>query len=126
MTADRSKEILQAGMASALEKMSSPKNLPKKEITDFSFLELYSRILMEQRELEDEIQKAGADYADTVVPIKVLKAIRSEAGDIISFASGMAAKANMELEALTGKQPVLTGFDEQPKNSVFDFSGTES
>jgi hypothetical protein len=98
MTVDRSKEILQAGIASALEKMSSTRNLPKKEITDFSFLELYARMSMEQRELEDEICKTGIDYSDTVVPIKVLKAIRSEAGDIISFASGLVAKADAELE----------------------------
>jgi hypothetical protein len=115
MTVDRSKEILQAGLASALEKMSSARNLPKKEITNFSFLELYARMIMEQRELEDEICKAGVDYADIVVPIKVLKAIRSEAGDIISFASGMVAKADTELEVLIGKQPSLPGFDKQSK-----------
>lgn len=107
MTVERSKEILQSGMTSALEKMSSARNLSKKEITEFSFLELYARITMEQQGLEDEIRKAGVDYADTVVPIKVLKAIRSEAGDIISFASGITAKADAELEALIGKQPEL-------------------
>jgi hypothetical protein len=111
MTVDRSKEILQSGMASALEKMSSVKNLPKKEITGFSFLELYARLTMEQQELENEIRKAGMDYADTVVPIKVLKAIRAEAGDVISFASGLVAKADAELEVLIGKQPVFPGFD---------------
>jgi NTP pyrophosphatase (non-canonical NTP hydrolase) len=112
MTVERSKEILRAGAASALEKMSSDRCLPKKEITDFSFLELYARIFMEQQELEEEIRKAGEDYSDTVVPIKVLKAIRSEAGDIISFASGMAAKADAELEVLVGKQYSLPGFKE--------------
>jgi hypothetical protein len=112
MTVERSKEILQAGAVSALEKMSSARCLPKKEITDFSFLELYARIIMEQHELEDEIQKTGVDYLNGVVPIRVLKAIRSEAGDIISFASGMVVKADAELEALTGKQPVLPGFGE--------------
>jgi hypothetical protein len=91
--------------------MSSDRNLPKKEITDFSFLELYARIIMEQRELEDEIRKARIDYADSVVPIKILEAIRSEAGDIISFASGLVAKADAELGALTGKQFVLPGFE---------------
>jgi hypothetical protein len=111
MTVDRSKEILRAGMASALEKMSSAKCLPKKEITDFSFLEIYARISMEQRELEDEIRKTEMDYPDGAVPIKALEAIRSEVGDIISFASGMAAKADAEFDALTGKQPVLPGFD---------------
>lgn len=111
MTVDRSKEILQAGMASALEKMSSARNLPKKEITDFSFLELYARMVMEQKELEDEIRKTGVDYADTIVPIKVLEAIRSEAGDVISFASRLVAKANTELDLLLGRQPVLPGFD---------------
>jgi NTP pyrophosphatase (non-canonical NTP hydrolase) len=111
MTIDRSKEILQLGMISALEKMSSVRCLPKKEISDFSFLELYARIVMELRELEDEIRKTGMDYSDTVIPIKVLEAIRSEAGDVISFASGLVAKADMELKALTDKQPVLFGFD---------------
>jgi hypothetical protein len=110
MTVERSKEILQAGMASALEKMSSARCLPKKEITDFSFLELYARIIMEQRELEDEIRKTEMDYLNGIVPIKVLEAIRSEAADVISFASGMVAKADAELEALTGKQPELPGF----------------
>jgi hypothetical protein len=66
---------------------------------------------MEQQELENEIRKAGVDYADVVVPIKVLEAIRSEAGDIISFASGLVAKADIELEILTGRQPVLPGFE---------------
>jgi hypothetical protein len=88
-------------MASALEKMSSARCLPKKEITEFSFLELYARILMEQKELEDEICKAGTDYSDTVVPVKVLKAIRSEAGDVIAFAAGLVAKADQELRVLT-------------------------
>jgi hypothetical protein len=111
MTRDRSKEILQAGMDSALEKMASVKNLPKKEITDFSFLELYARLVMEQQELEDEILKSITDYADSIVSIKVLEAIRSEAGDIISFASGLVAKADSELEILTGRQPVLPGFE---------------
>jgi hypothetical protein len=111
MTVDRSKEILQSGMISALEKMSSVKCLPKKEITNFSFLELYARILIKMRELEDEIRKVGTDYSDAIIPITLLKAIRSEAGDIISFASGMVAKADLELEALIGKQPVLPGFD---------------
>jgi hypothetical protein len=100
MTVERSKEILKAGAASALEKMSSARCLPKKEITEFSFLELYARIMMEQRELEDEICKIGTDYSDTVIPIKTLKAIRSEAGDIISFAAGIAAKADQELRTL--------------------------
>jgi NTP pyrophosphatase (non-canonical NTP hydrolase) len=104
MTADRSKEILQAGMDSALEKMSSAKNLPKKEITEFSFLELYARLMMEQHELEDEIRKTGMDYADAAVPLEVLEAIRSEAGDIISFASGLVAKADSEIESLTGRR----------------------
>jgi hypothetical protein len=111
MTMERSKEILRAGMVSAFEKMSSDRCLPKKEITDFSFLELYARMVMEQRELDDEIRKAGVDYSDTVVPIGVLKAIRAEAGDVISFASGLVAKADAELEALTGKQPMLPGFE---------------
>jgi hypothetical protein len=111
MTIDRSKEILKSGMVSALEKMTSVKCLPKKEITDYSFLELYARILIEMRELEDEIRKVGTDYSDAVVPIALLRAIRSEAGDIISFASGMVAKADAELEILTGKQPILPGFD---------------
>jgi hypothetical protein len=111
MTVDRSKAILQAGMDSALEKMSSAQNLPKKEITDSSFLELYSRIIMEQRELEDEIRKTGMDYTDTFVPIQVLEAIRSEAGDIISFASGIVAKAEAGIKASIDKQPVLPGFD---------------
>jgi hypothetical protein len=112
MTVERCKEILQAGTVSSLEKMTSVRCLPKKEITNFSFLELYARIAMEQRELEDEIRKTAMDYLNGVVPVKVLEAIRSEAGDIISFASGMVAKADAELEALTGKQPVLSGFDE--------------
>jgi hypothetical protein len=112
MTVERSKEILQAGTVSALEKMSSARCLPKKEITGFSFLELYARIVMEQRELEDEIRKTEMDYLNGIVPIKVLEAIRSEAGDIISFASGLVAKADAELEVLTGKQPALPGFDE--------------
>jgi NTP pyrophosphatase (non-canonical NTP hydrolase) len=111
MTADRSKEVLQAGIASALEKMSSARNLPKNEITDFSFLELYARIIMEQQELGDEIRKTGMDYTDAVVPIQVLEAIRSEAGDIISFASGIVSKADAEIKALIDKQPVLPGFD---------------
>jgi NTP pyrophosphatase (non-canonical NTP hydrolase) len=111
MTVDRSKEVLQSGMVSALEKMSSARCLPKKEITDFSFLELYARIVMEQRELEDEIRKAGIDYSDTATSEEVLKAIRSEAGDVISFASGLVAKADSELEALIDKQSVLPGFD---------------
>jgi hypothetical protein len=111
MTVDRSKEVLQSGIASALEKMSSAKCLPKKEITNLSFLELYARLLIELRELEDEIRKAGTDYSDTVIPITLLKAIRSEAGDIISFAAGVVAKVDVELEILTGKQPSLPGFD---------------
>jgi hypothetical protein len=110
---ERSKEVLQAGMDSALEKMSSPQCLPKKEITNFSFLDLYARLIMEQKELEDEIRKTGMDYSEAVVPIQVLKAIRSEAGDIISFASGMVAKADAELEVLTGVQPLLPGFDKK-------------
>jgi hypothetical protein len=112
MTVERSKGVLEAGMASALEKMSSDRCLPKKEITEFSFLELYARIVMEQRELEDEIRKVGTDYSDTVIPIKVLKAIRSEAGDIISFASGMVTKSDAELEILIGRQLSLPGFNE--------------
>jgi NTP pyrophosphatase (non-canonical NTP hydrolase) len=112
MTADRSKEIIRSGMASALEKMSLPRNLPKKEITGLSFLELYARLVMEQHELEDEIRKAGIDYADTVVPVKLLESIRSEAGDVIAFASGMAAKADEEIAVLTGGQHLLPGFDE--------------
>jgi hypothetical protein len=111
MTVERSKEVLQAGMDSALEKMSSARCLLKKEITNLSFLELYAQMVMEQQDLKAEIRKAGIDYADTVVPIKVLEAIRSEAGDIISFASGLVAKADSELVVLTGKQPVLPGFD---------------
>jgi NTP pyrophosphatase (non-canonical NTP hydrolase) len=100
MTVERSKEVLQAGTASALEKMSSARCLPKKEITELSFLELYARIVMEQKELEDEIRKAGTDYSDTVVPVKVLKDIRSEAGDVIAFAAGLVAKADQELRVL--------------------------
>jgi hypothetical protein len=111
MTVDRSKEILQSGMSSALEKLSSARCLPKKEITDSSFLELYARLVMELRELESEICKTGMDYSDAIVSIKTLEAIRSEAGDIISFASGLAAKADAELAALTGKQSVLFEFD---------------
>jgi hypothetical protein len=97
MTIERSKKILQVGMVSALEKMSSTRNLPKKEITDFSFLELYARMFMELRELEDEIRKVKMDYANIVTPVEVLEAIRSEAGDIIAFASGMVAKVDAEL-----------------------------
>jgi NTP pyrophosphatase (non-canonical NTP hydrolase) len=111
MTVDRSKEVLQSGMVSALEKMSLARCLSKKEITDFSFLELYARIVMEQRELEDEIRKAGVDYPGTAISEEVLKAIRSEAGDVISFASGLVAKADAELKALTDKYPVLSIFD---------------
>jgi hypothetical protein len=111
MIVERIKEILQAGMVSALEKMSSPRCLPKKEITDLSFLELYARLVMEQRELEDEIRKTRMDYSDSIVPIKVLEAVRSEAGDVISFASGLVAKADAELKALTDRQSVLPGFD---------------
>jgi NTP pyrophosphatase (non-canonical NTP hydrolase) len=107
MTLERSKTVLRAGVQSAFEKMSSDRCLPKKEITEFSFLELYARMVMEQKELEDEIRKAGTDYADAVVPIKVLEAIRSEAGDVISFAAGLVAKADQELETLTGHQPSL-------------------
>jgi hypothetical protein len=111
MTVDRSKEILQAGMASALEKMSSARNLPKKEITGLSFLELYARIVMEQQELKEEICKAGLDDPGAAVSAEVLKAMRFEAGDIIAFASGLAAKADAELAELTCKQPILPGIE---------------
>jgi hypothetical protein len=40
------------------------------------------------------------------------KAIRSEAGDVISFAAGRAAKSDAEIEALTGKQPVSPEMDD--------------
>jgi NTP pyrophosphatase (non-canonical NTP hydrolase) len=112
MTVDRSKEILRAGSASALEKMSLPRNLQKGEITDLSFLELYTGLVMEHCELEDEIRKAETGIADTAVPIELLEAIRFEAGDVIAFASGIAAKADAEIAALTGSQPLLPGFDE--------------
>jgi hypothetical protein len=111
MTVYRSKEVLQAGMASALEKMSSAKCLPKKEITDRSFLELYVRIFMKLRELEIEICKVKEDYSDAVIPVSLLNAIRSEAGDIIAFASGVVAKVDVKLETLIGKQLVFPGFD---------------
>jgi hypothetical protein len=87
-------------MESALEKMTSARCLPKKEITDFSFLELYARIRMEVRELEEEIRKAGTDYSDSEVPLEVLNAIRAEAGDIIAFASGLVAKADLDISAV--------------------------
>jgi hypothetical protein len=103
MTVDRSKKILQSGMDAALEKMSSPRNLAKKEITGLSFLELYARIVMEQLELQGEIQKIKIDYPDSVVPAEILEAIRFEAGDIIAFASAIVAKADAEIAALSGK-----------------------
>jgi hypothetical protein len=112
MTINRSKEILSAGMESAFEKMSLDRCLPKKEITDLSFLELYARIIMELRELEDEIYELKVDYPDAKVPLTLLRAIRSEAGDVISFASGIVAKVDAELEAREEKQPTLPGLDE--------------
>jgi hypothetical protein len=112
MTIDRSKAVLQAGMDSALEKMSSDRCLPKKEITNLSFLELYARILMEQRELEDEIRKTRTDYSDAIIPIKVLEAIRFEAGDIIAFAAGLVAKVDAEIGALTNKEINLSGLNQ--------------
>jgi NTP pyrophosphatase (non-canonical NTP hydrolase) len=110
MTVERSNQVLEAGLASALEKMSSARCLPKKEITDFSFLELYARLLMEVRELEDEVRKARTDHSDTEVSLGVLKAIRAEAGDVISFASGLVAKADAEISAVG--QPELPGFEQ--------------
>jgi NTP pyrophosphatase (non-canonical NTP hydrolase) len=109
MTVDRSKEILRAGSASALEKMSLPRNLPKGEITDLSFLELYAGLVAEQRELADEIRKTEKGPA---VTMELLEAIRFEAGDVVAFASGIAAKADSEMAALSERRPLLPGFEE--------------
>jgi NTP pyrophosphatase (non-canonical NTP hydrolase) len=109
MTPERSREILEAGTDAAFEKMSSAKCLLKKEITELSFLELYARMVMEQKELEDEIRKAATDYPDTAVSTHVLEAIRSEAGDVIAFAAGLVAKADRVLEAQADSQPRLFG-----------------
>jgi hypothetical protein len=97
MSPERSKAVLKAGLEAAFEKMSSAKCIPKKEITESSFLELYARLVIEQKELEDEIREVAADFNDADVPIRLLKAIRSEAGDVISFAAGLVAKAEREM-----------------------------
>jgi NTP pyrophosphatase (non-canonical NTP hydrolase) len=101
MTVDRCKRILQAGIDASLEKMSLPRNISKREITDLSFLELYARMIMESEELSDEICKVETDYEGTPVSVETLNAIRFEAGDVIAFASGIAAKADAELEKYT-------------------------
>jgi hypothetical protein len=111
MNIERIKEVLQAGANSALEKMSSPRCLSKGEMTDLSFLELYARMVIESLELEKEIHKTITDYSDAVLSMKVLEAVRFEAGDVIAFASGLVAKADAEIAALTRKQPLLPGFD---------------
>jgi hypothetical protein len=110
MTIDRNKKILQSGIDSALEKMSSPRNLLKSGITGLSFRELYIRIVMEQAELKDEIQKMEADYSDPAVPAEVLEAIRFKAGDVIAFASAIVAKADAEIASLSNKQLVFSEF----------------
>ena len=98
MRPERSVEVLQAGYAAAYKKMSAKRCCSKKEITDFSFLELYVRLFMEIEELQREIFKLKYDYEKPVLPPEILEAIKAEAGDVIAFASGIVAKVNRTLE----------------------------
>ena len=89
MTEDLSNFILSRGKEAALRKMTLEKNLTKSDMRDLTFSELQMFLEQEVFELYEEVFKTPG-----AIPNKeLLRAIQDEAGDVIAFASGIAAKA---------------------------------
>jgi hypothetical protein len=103
--------ILSAGKNAAMRKMSLEKNISKPDMRLSSFKDLHLLLQDEVRELRSEIFRS---VSGKYPPIEVLKAIRDEAGDIIAFASGIAAKADLEIIRLN-PQPSLWDEWDMPK-----------
>jgi NTP pyrophosphatase (non-canonical NTP hydrolase) len=96
--------ILMAGKNAAMGKMTQEKNLLKPDMRLSSFSDLYHRLVEEVSELEVEILKV---ITQNPPPPDLLQAILDETGDVIAFASGIAAKAQQEAAKRNDRQPPL-------------------
>jgi hypothetical protein len=106
MTYELNEIILALGKNAAMEKMSPEKCLSKPDMRTYSFSDLWLFLGKEVRELQDELLKL--DYSKgPFQPVELLNAIRDEAGGVIAFASGIAAKAIQEIQKQNDEQPAL-------------------
>jgi hypothetical protein len=103
MTCELCDTILSAGKNAAMQKMTLERNLSKPDMRLSSFSRLTFLLEDEVRELWAELVRSVAEKS---LSIEVLNAIRDEAGDIVAFASGIAAKADLEISKMN-PQPYL-------------------
>jgi NTP pyrophosphatase (non-canonical NTP hydrolase) len=89
MTKELCDFILSIGKESAMQKMTAEKNLSKPDMRALTFAELQLFLEVEVMELFDEVSKTPGIFPSK----KLLRDIQDEAGDVIAFASGIAAKA---------------------------------
>ena len=90
-------KILEAGREAAYAKMSLGRNLEKPDMRTLSFYDLQLFLEHEIEELAFEVFARARPESEFE---KTLNAIRNEAGDVIAFASGIAAKCDQELDKI--------------------------
>jgi hypothetical protein len=98
--------VLMIGKNAAMRKMTLDKNLPKPDMRILSFSDLQLLLEEEVSELKKEIFKTIAEHPST---LELLQVVIDEAGDVIAFASGIAAKAQQEIVKLRDSQSALLG-----------------
>jgi hypothetical protein len=99
--------ILSLGKNAAMHKMTLERNLPKPDMRSYSFPCLHLLLEEEVSELKTEIIKT---ITGNPLTQELLQAIQDEAGDVIAFASGVAAKAQQEAGKLYDPQPSLRDY----------------